>query len=178
MPWSQAFGSLQKRDLEEEQTPWVKLELVTTLAVRESQVWQNHVLHLCWVLLKSQQSRQTKYLCCILPWFPEPAEEKEMRSHLNWGETQPSAGSSMEENAYKRNHIESQNGLSWRDLKTYPMPATLSLSQVAPSSLQSGPGHFQGWGIQGFSGHTVTGPRHPHLEQCDSTVIGQGLRTA
>ncbi|KFO59395.1 V-type proton ATPase 116 kDa subunit a isoform 2, partial [Corvus brachyrhynchos] len=38
-------------------------------------------------------------------------------------------------------------------------------SQVAPSPVQPGLGHFQGWGSHSFSGQPVPGPPHPHREE-------------
>uniref|UniRef100_A0A8B9F833 polypeptide N-acetylgalactosaminyltransferase n=1 Tax=Amazona collaria TaxID=241587 RepID=A0A8B9F833_9PSIT len=57
-----------------------------------------------------------------------------------------------------------------RDLKAHPIPASchrqghLPLDQVAPSPVQPGLEHCQGWGSHNFSGHPVPGPHHPHSE--------------
>ena len=41
----------------------------------------------------------------------------------------------------------------------------LPLSQAAPSPIQPGLEHFQGWGNHSFSGHPVPGPPHSHKEK-------------
>ncbi|NWU81158.1 WASF3 protein, partial [Onychorhynchus coronatus] len=41
----------------------------------------------------------------------------------------------------------------------------LLLSQVAPSPVQPGLGHSQGWGSHSFSGQPVPGPPHPHSQE-------------
>ncbi|NXG23775.1 SESN2 protein, partial [Grallaria varia] len=38
-------------------------------------------------------------------------------------------------------------------------------AQVAPSPIQPGLGHFQGWGSHSFSARPAPGPAHPHREQ-------------
>uniref|UniRef100_A0A672TM59 Uncharacterized protein n=1 Tax=Strigops habroptila TaxID=2489341 RepID=A0A672TM59_STRHB len=58
-----------------------------------------------------------------------------------------------------------------RDLKAHPVPVPchgqghLPLDQVAPSPVQPGLEHCQGWGSHSFSGQPVPGPHHPHREE-------------
>ena len=58
-----------------------------------------------------------------------------------------------------------------RDLEDHLSPPPchgqghLPLSQVTPSPVQPGLGHFQGWGSHCFSGQPVPGPQHPHSQE-------------
>ncbi|XP_061317325.1 keratinocyte-associated protein 3 isoform X2 [Pezoporus flaviventris] len=58
-----------------------------------------------------------------------------------------------------------------RDLKAHPVPTPchrqghLPIDQVAPSPVQPGLEHCQGWGSHSFSGQPVPGPHHPHREK-------------
>ncbi|XP_068886021.1 NADPH oxidase organizer 1 isoform X1 [Aphelocoma coerulescens] len=67
--------------------------------------------------------------------------------------------------------MESWNGLVWKGPQS-PSHSTLCheqrhllLSQVAPSPIQPGLGHFQEWGSHSLSGHPVPGPPHPFCKK-------------
>lgn len=58
---------------------------------------------------------------------------------------------------------ESCNGLGW--LKDHPVPTSQPWAGTAPSPVQPGLEHCQGWNTQSVSGQAVPVPHPPHREQ-------------
>lgn len=51
-----------------------------------------------------------------------------------------------------------------------PQQVYFPLDQVAQSSMQPGLEHLQGWGIQSFSGQSISVPHHPHSKELPPNI--------
>uniref|UniRef100_A0A8B9F808 Peptidase S1 domain-containing protein n=1 Tax=Amazona collaria TaxID=241587 RepID=A0A8B9F808_9PSIT len=67
----------------------------------------------------------------------------------------------------------------WFRLEAHPVPTPchgqghLPLDRVAPSPVQPGVEHCQGWDSHSFSGQPVPGPQHPHREELLPKISSQ-----